>query len=337
MTTRELAVLRDGFPPSFWRSWRTTLMPALRRAGSLAPALEGRIVAAAEPFAPSSSLMSHSCPQLYLGVQKTLATSLEFEDALLIARAAELGFQIAYDAASNDPTGIAGAAAAIPLGIAMGTRFALEEIRSRAEACESENHEKILHDVVGPGVKAMQESLKALDNLDVKVSTRASQSSLDGHAAAIQSLTNARANQLEALLKARADYIDAELKRREDFADAYLANVVAHQQLDLQVVEIERGRLLLVASEAGTTVNVSLTGVRVAEAKPTAPLTFHDVTATTQARQNTAGVLEITLDMRGPAKDATVYIISVAHGHGSISPIGPVTHTGTTIFRRTGT
>lgn len=337
--------MRDLFPRAFWKSWKTRVIPALDGGW-----------AAFKPIAPSVSRMSHSCPQLYLGVQQTLATSLEFAEALLIAKGVELAAQIAYDIGSGEGTGAAAAVLGGVLGTASGARFALEEIGARADACEEENHKKILHDDVGPGVKemkksldAVKDSLKALDNLDVKVSSRASQTSLDTRAAGIETVTNARASQIEALLKARADIIDAELKRRADNIDAeltrradnidaYQANVVDHQKLDLQVIEIERGRLLLIASEAGKTVNVKMTSMQVAEVKPQGAVAFQDVTGATRFTSVGAGVFEVALDMRGPAKDATVYMISVAESTPRVvPPFGDVTHRGTTIIRRSGT
>jgi hypothetical protein len=345
MTKQEIAALRDAFPASFWRNWKTRVMPALHRIHGVAPALEGGLLSSIDPNDLSANLMGHSCPQLFLG--QVNVSAMRFTEDLLIAQAAELAAQIAYDAASNDPTGVGGAAAAVALGIAMTTRFVLEETQARVDACEDDDHKKIVHDKVDDKVssRASQTSVDDLKNMitgmldDLKrhVDRRAGELSttINSRADRQESLTNARADRQEALTNRRSDLIEDLVNKRSDYADAIQKEVVAHQELALQVVEIERGRLLLVASERGTTVNVKLTSVRVAEVKPNAPVNFQEVLATTQWRQNAAGgVLEITLDLRGPAKDATVYVISVAHGHGSIAPIGPVTHTGTTIVRR---
>lgn len=331
LTSQELAALRDGLPPSLWRSWKTTVIPALRRAHRIAPALEGALLASSDPLAPSAALMAHSCPQLIL--DNTAVTPQLFTDGLLAARSVELGLQIAYNAGSNDPTGVAGGALSAPLGIAMGVRFALEQIQLKNDVCESGDHAATVHDKV-----------------DEKVSTRASQKSVDdlsklltgmldelkalinGRADRQEALTNTRADRQENLTNTRSDRIEALVNKRTDYIDTYEANVVAHRQIDLQVLQIERGRLLVIASEAGQALRVNVTSLKVSDLKK-GPVSFQEVSPA-HVRQDAPGVLEITLDMRGPAKDADAYLISVAHAHGQVTPIGSVTHTGVTIFRR---
>lgn len=318
LTPAQLAPLREAVPSSAWTMWRTAGPQVI-----VAATASGRTVA--------GGLARPTCPEW----------SQADADGLLAAQSTALGFAAAWDAVVGDPTGISTAAAAALKAAPDVAVLILEQKKLKHDDCVGDENTRILQDVLGP-------------NVDEKVSTRATQSSVDelkrlltgmldelkalinSRADRQESLTNTRADQQVALTNVRSDRIETLVNRRSDYADAIQKEVLAHQELALQVVEIERGRLLLIASERGVTVNVTLTSMRVAEVKPNSPVNFQEIAP--QTRQNASGgVLEIVLDMRGPAKDATVYVISVAHAHGTIAPIGAVTHSGTTIFRRSGT
>jgi hypothetical protein len=338
LTPQELAVLRDALPPSYWRNWRTTVIPALHRLKGAGRALEGTLVASTDPSASSAGVMGHSCPQL--SVKGSRASAQQFEDALLGAKSAAFVLQQAFDVALADATGIAVGIAAGAKVAAETTVFVMEEIKAKANACEDEEQARILHDVLRP-------------NVDEKVSTRASQTSVDelkklltgmldelkslinGRADRQEALTNARADRQEALTNSRSDRLEALVNKRTDYIDSYQANIVDHRQVELQVFEIlgeGRERLLVFATEAGRPVDATVVSVKVSDLK--AGSVFQDVTGTTTVTQVGTGMLELRFNRNGPAKNASAYAISVRHSHGTIAPIGNVEHVGSTVFVR---
>jgi len=70
----------------------------------------------------------------------------------------------------------------------MTARFILEEIEAKVEACEGEERARVLHDVLRP-------------NVDERMSTRASQKSVDD----LSNLLTSMLDELKVLISSRAD------------------------------------------------------------------------------------------------------------------------------------
>lgn len=357
----ELTVLRSviGENPDWWdlpNTLRSYFGPEAQTQGSAATGLlEG-----------TGSLLSHSCP---VGLPNGI---LDW----FIARDVAQGIEFGLIFAPNDLVGgviaagfgVVATISAHPIKIALQVAYeaaqtaalVLEQIYFINDECEQNNHRAILHDIVGPRV-------------DVAVSSRASQASLDSHNT---NLNNHDANidadlvahdanidadlvahdanidadlvAHDANLTNRADVIDASIAALEAKSDALevksdaLADQVTQVQytldteiekmrVHLQVIEIkEKARYLLVSTEAGLPVDVTLIGLQVSDGSLNGPITFADVFANATVTPVKPGILDVAMDLTNAAPNAQVFEFMVEHSHGP-----DPSHFGTIVIHRT--
>ena len=257
--------------------------------------------------------MSHTCPAGLPG------GILDWYIAKDIAQAEEFLMLFAPNDLVVVVAGEGGTISSHPIKIALQVAFqatqavalGLEQTYFINDECEQNNHRAIIHDVVGPRV-------------DVTVSTRATQSSVDD---------------LDADLVAHDANIDADLmahdiniSNRLGTVQTTLDTVTEMKRVHLQVIEIkEKKRFLLAATEAGEPVDVALIAVQVAGGDDDDEhLIFEDITPSATSAAVKAGILDVKLKLPKAARDAEIFEFRVEHDHGTFK------HFGTILIHRIG-
>ena len=116
-----------------------------------------------------------------------------------------------------------------------------------------------------------------------------------------------------------------------------LDTTVEMKYVHLQVIEVKRppslnarhrvrGRYLLIATEAGVPVDVTLTGLNVSIGAPNGPISFVDALGDATATSVATGTLDIDLRVAGNTK---IFQFLVEHSHGP-----DPSHFGATMFHR---
>ena len=200
LSHEELTVFYKAFAPALhWRDGPKILLSVFQRAAKQKGEVKGLAIT-------PEGLTSHSCPAGAPGgvndvfiareVAQGLAFGVIFAPSDLVVVTVALG------------AGGGGTISAHPIKIALQIGFetaeaaalALEHINAVHLECEGNNHQAILHDIVGPRV-------------DVTVSSRASQASLDQHDADIK----ARLGRIEGALAEIIDLLLTPQGRRPGF------------------------------------------------------------------------------------------------------------------------
>ena len=196
-------------------------------------------------------------------------------------------------------------------------------------------------DDIDAGIAAIEAKLDA--RLDEAISSRAS----TGDAAAIEAKLDARLDEAISSRASSGDLSDhdADIKQAildhinqsqgisGDFA-ALVQNVIELKRVHLQVIEVkEKKRYLLVATEVGLPVDVSLLpvgGVRVSDLKGN-PISLVDVTSNAVGTNVTGtGILDVQINLPDNLEeDAKLFEFQVVHDHG-----GGLLHFGTIAVHR---
>ena len=196
-------------------------------------------------------------------------------------------------------------------------------------------------DDIDAGIAAIEAKLDA--RLDEAISSRAS----TGDAAAIEAKLDARLDEAISSRASSGDLSDhdADIKQAildhinqsqgisGDFA-ALVQNVIELKRVHLQVIEVkEKKRYLLVATEVGLPVDVSLLpvgGVRVSDLKGN-PISLVDVTSNAVGTNVTGtGILDVHINLpNNLEEDAKLFEFQVVHDHG-----GGLLHFGTIAVHR---
>ena len=227
LTDEDLGVLRDAISqyPAWWD------LPGIVSVSS-EPDARGR-----EALGSTASLTSHpTCPA---GVSLTVRIAAE-----IAARVAEAVNDLVNDGLTvvilGEGVTVPSPAKIITGGIYWALRTASDvpqQVQAANSECEDANHRAILHDTVGP-------------RIDVTLSTRASQASLDTH--------------------------DADIKALIGGVQTTLDTVTEMKRIHLQVVALPGQReFLITADEAGVPVNVTFIGVKYSRGDD--PISFVDV------------------------------------------------------------
>ena len=185
LSHEELTVFYKAFAPAaHWRDGPKILLSVFQRAAKQKGEVKGLAIT-------PEGLTSHTCPA---------GTPLGILD-VFIARSVAQGITFLSIFAPDDFVfgviafggGVVTTVSAHPIKIALQVSFeaaqtavlVLEQINAVSDECQQNNHQSILHDIVGPRV-------------DVTVSSRASQASLDQHDADIKAtLTRIEGNLAE--------------------------------------------------------------------------------------------------------------------------------------------
>jgi len=339
LSAEELWVSRDAFSqyPALW-DLPTTI--------SLAFDPAAQVGAAQGSTGSTGSLMSHSCPApgpggAFAGPQKHIENYFALEGLALLADAALEA--LPQDTLAAIPRVAAAALWALAQTPAL-VQLGLNEVN---DVCEQDNHRAILHDVVGPRV-------------DVAVSSRASQTSLNTHDTNIDGDLVAHNTNIDGDLVAHNTNIDGDLVAHNTNIDGDLVahntnidgDLVAHdgnlathdvdikalvggvqQTLDtttekmrvhLQVMTLPgQGEFLITADEAGLPVDVEFIAVQYSRDNL---ISFVDVLADTTVTVVKPGIHHLVISAKTSA--AQIWEFQVRDDHGSY------THFGITVFNQ---
>ena len=315
LSAEELGVLRDAIS-QYPTWWDIPTMISL----SFEPAAQGG--AAQGSTGSTASLMSHSCPApgpggAFTGAQKHIEQYFLLEGLGLIADA--ILEALPQDTLAAIPR-IAAAAVWAAAQTPALVQLALNEVN---DVCEADNHRAILHDVVGPRV-------------DVAVSSRASQTSLNTHDTNIDGDLVTHDTNIDGDLVAHDTNIDGDLIIHDGDVKALLGGVqvtldttTEMKRIHLQVIELPDEReYLVLADEAGVPVNVEFIGVQYSGDDPVA---FVDVTASADATIVKLGIHRLLIDPEEDVDDidsAKIWEFRVEHSHGSFTHFGVVLFIG---------
>jgi len=185
-------------------------------------------------------------------------------------------------------------------GVSISTRASQESVD--ALAADLAAHDSDIKAAIDTRATAIDGALGALEakldaRLDVAVSTRASQVSVDA---------------LEAKLDASLD--ETVSSRASQASVDALGTVVAQQKVDLQVISVKNNeRFLLLATQAGQAVAAELTGVQALSVKKNKPAQAHDVTGDATTVAGAEGILDVTVDLPKKVKNVRVLVFTVEY------------------------
>ncbi len=189
--------------------------------------------------------------------------------------------------------------------------------------------------VDGAEIEAAYENSKILSeqvtthdtNIDGDLS--AHDTNIDGDLIAHDTNLTNRANAIDAaiaIIEAKADALADQVAVVQYTLDTEIEKMRVH----LQVIEIkEKERFLVMSTEAGLPVDVELIGLQVAESSPNGPIAFLDVLSEATATPVKTGILDVTIDLPGPAQNAKIFEFTVRHDHGA-----DPAHFGTIVVQR---
>lgn len=183
--------------------------------------------------------------------------------------------------------------------IAENVVILIETLSDDKDDCEHGDHQGLLEDTVAP-------------RIDVTLSTRAAQESLDQHASDVQGA-------LDDFAEAIAAH-NIKVQNRLDIVQTTLDTKVELRQVHLNVIELrERRSYLVSASEGGQPVDVAFISVQVMGGNPPS---FVDLTTSVTLLKPGVHLVEIDLPNRlGPAN---IFEFQVRHGHANAEHFGIV-------------
>ncbi len=306
LSAEELWVLRDAFSqyPALW-DLPTTI--------SLAFDPAAQVGAAQGSTASTGSLMSHTCPApgpggAFTGPQKHIQNYFAFEGLALLADAVLEA--LPQDTLAAIPRVAAAALWALAQTPAL-VQLGLNEVN---DVCEQDNHRAILHDVVGP-------------RIDVTLSTRASQASLDTHDANIDGdlvIHDANIDGDLVIHDGNLATHDVDIKVLVGGVQQTLDTTTEMKRVHLQVMTLPgQGEFLITADEAGLPVDVVFIAV---QDSWDYSISFVDVLADTTITVVKPGIHHLVISAKTSA--AKIWEFQVRDDHGSH------THFGITVFNQ---
>jgi hypothetical protein len=157
-----------------------------------------------------------------------------------------------------------------------------------------------------------------LANLDVAVSTRADQASVDAIEGKVDSLdlSNLDAPVSDTATQTSVDAIEAKL-------DGLVTSAQSKVELDVVGV-VTKKRMLLLAKVDGDPVDAAVTQVVAVEAKGKKAVAFQDITGdvTATAVAGVTGLIDLEMDLPKEIKDANSFVIKVSFNDGSQTLLG---------------
>lgn len=283
LTAEELSVLRDAISqyPAYWDSPTVISL-------SLEPGPQDQA-----PQASTGSLMSHTCPApagggIFTGPQKHIQNEFLQKKIVLSTKAKALILEAAAMGIPEPLNLIPVAAWLFAEEVVLAEELIInftEEKNAINDECEEDAHRAIMHDVVGP-------------RIDVTLSTRASQTSLDTH--------------------------DTDIKAIVGDVQETLDTTTEMKRVHLQIIALPGGReFLITADEAGVPVDVEFIAVRYSRGND--PISFVDVLAETTVTTVSPGIHHVEISkLKGSPIDprSSLAVFEVRHDHGSYTHFG---------------